>query len=269
VLTLIVGYLVYRNLHLFQKLAQKLHPVYTIGPNALYFAAVYGMQRGAVLLTSFIQNGFLRRYIAAIILTQVGLLILTLWYDSPALELSSRIRMLDEVQLHEWLLLLLVIPTLVIVLRTRSRLTAIALLGIIGYTVALLYILFGAPDIAATQLLIETLTVVLFVLVLHKLPSFRYLTHARQRLTYIFISVLFGSTMTYVLLLVKQFPLLSELKKYYGDNAYLLGKGKNIVNVILVDFRALDTLGEISVLAIAAVGIYALLKLRMTKGDRI
>lgn len=268
VLTLLIGFIVYRSLLFIRKLNTILTPIYKAGPDALYFVALKGLQRGAVLLTSLIQNGYLRSYIATIVLTQITLLVLALWYNSPVLNLQNRLLLLNEVQLHEWMLLLLVLPTLVIVLKTRSRLTAVALLGIIGYTAALFYILLGAPDIAATQLLIETLTVVLFVLVLHKLPPFRYLTHAGRRFIFIFISAVFGFTMTYVLLLVKQFPLTSELKKYYGENAYLLGKGKNIVNVILVDFRALDTLGEITVLAIAAIGIYALLKLRMEKGEK-
>ncbi|MER2999465.1 hydrogen gas-evolving membrane-bound hydrogenase subunit E [Pontibacter populi] len=267
ILTLLAGFIVYRYLESFGQLTSNFSVLYTYGPNKLYFLTIKGLQTGARYVTATIQNGYLRLYIASIIMSQVVLLVFAIWYNSPPLLLYEKLYLLQEVQLHEWLLVLLVFPVLVTVLKTRSRLTAIAVLGIMGYTVALVYILFGAPDIAATQLLIETLTVLIFVLVLHKLPAFRYLTHARQRITFVVISLLFGATMTYIVLLVKQFPLTSELKKYYGDNAYLLGKGKNIVNVILVDFRALDTLGEITVLAVAAIGIYALLKLRLEKGD--
>lgn len=265
VLTILAGIVVYLQLIKFKKPFGVLRLIYNNGPDKLYFMAVKGLQRGAVYVTATIQNGYLRLYIASIILTQVALLLFTIWYDSPVLNLQNRLSLLREIRFHEWLLVLLVIPALVTILNTKSRITAIAALGIVGYTVSLFYILFGAPDISATQLLIETLTVVLFVLVLHKLPRFRYLSHANRRIKFVVISLLFGATMTYVLLLVKQFPLKSELKQYYGENAYLLGKGKNIVNVILVDFRALDTLGEITVLAVAAIGIYALLKLRMDK----
>jgi multicomponent Na+:H+ antiporter subunit A len=172
------------------------------------------------------------------------------------------------VRMYELVLLLMIVPALIFLFQSRSRLTSIAIMGIIGYSMALFYILFGAPDVAATQLLIETLTVVIFVLILHKLPAFQYLSHRSERYKYILVSVAFGAMMTYIILLVKQYPLDSQMKTYYGENSYVLGQGRNIVNVILVDFRAMDTLGEIVVLAVAAIGIVAMLKLRMQKGDK-
>lgn len=268
VLTIVTGIILYKVLQKKREPIALLQVLYENGPNKLYFVLLNALQRGALYLTATVQNGYLRLYIASIILTQVALLLYTIWYNSPVLQLRQKINLLQDVLFHEWLLILLVLPAIYKLLNTVSRLTAIATLSIIGYTASLLYYLFGAPDIAATQLLIETLTLVIFVLVLHKLPRFQYLTHARRRIQFIIISVLFGTTMTYVLLLVKQFPLISNLKEYYGQNAYLLGKGKNIVNVILVDFRAFDTLGELTVLAAAAIGIFALLRLRMDKEEK-
>ncbi|NEM98744.1 hydrogen gas-evolving membrane-bound hydrogenase subunit E [Pontibacter burrus] len=268
VLTILAGIFLYSVLQKKREPIAILQKLYANGPNKLYFVLLNGLQRGALHLTATIQNGYLRLYIASIILTQVALLLYTIWYNSPTLQLQQKINLLQDVLFHEWLLILLVLPAIYMLLKTTSRLTAIATLSIIGYTASLLYYLFGAPDIAATQLLIETLTVVIFVLVLHKLPRFQYLTHAHRRIKFVVISVLFGATMTYVLLLVKQFPLISNLKEYYGQNAYLLGKGKNIVNVILIDFRAFDTLGEMTVLAVAAIGIFALLRLRMDKEEK-
>jgi multicomponent Na+:H+ antiporter subunit A len=135
-------------------------------------------------------------------------------------------------------------------------------MGVVGYGIAVIFIIFSAPDVAMTQFLIETLTVVLFVLVLNKLPDFETYSPRIKRVPYMVISVLFGGIMTYVLLLATQDPLDSILKEYFIANSYTLGKGRNIVNVILVDFRALDTLGEITVLGIAALGIFALIKLK-------
>jgi multicomponent Na+:H+ antiporter subunit A len=139
--------------------------------------------------------------------------------------------------------------------------TALAVMGVIGYAVALVFILFGAPDVAITQFLIETLTVVLFVLVLHRLPKNYRLNRGPSRGIFAFLAVVFGGIMTYILLYVTSFPLESELRQYFAENSYTLGKGKNVVNVILVDFRALDTLGEITVLGIVSLGIFALLRL--------
>jgi multicomponent Na+:H+ antiporter subunit A len=74
--------------------------------------------------------------------------------------------------------------------------------------------------------------------------------------------------MTLTVLLVSAGEMQSELKKYFAENSLPAGKGRNIVNVILVDFRAIDTLGEIVVLAVAAMGVYALLKLRLKEDDK-
>ncbi len=153
------------------------------------------------------------------------------------------------------------------VFRSRSRLTALAAMGVVGYAVALVFILFGAPDVAVTQFLIETLTVVLFVLVLHKLPPFMFLVKGWERIRGIAISLFFGGVMTCTLLLVLGYDLDSSLKRYFAESSYPLGKGRNIVNVILVDFRGLDTLGEITVLAIASMGILALLRLKLDEKE--
>ncbi len=69
------------------------------------------------------------------------------------------------------------------------------------------------------------------------------------------------------MLIVTVAPSPSRLTSYFAENSLLLAKGRNVVNVILVDFRGLDTFGEITVLAVAAIGVYALLKLRLEKND--
>jgi multicomponent Na+:H+ antiporter subunit A len=266
--TIALGYVVYRYSGRLQQHAPRFNRLYLLGPDNLYQLGLKGLLTGATKLTGYIQNGYLRSYIATIVLTLISLLVLSLWKDGPDLELRSRLEQLRDVRMYELVLILLIIPALIFLFQSRSRLTSIAIMGIIGYSVALFYILFGAPDVASTQLLIETLTVVIFVLILHKLPAFRYLSHYESKYKYVLISLAFGAMMTYVILLVKQYPLDSQLKAYYGENSYLLGHGRNIVNVILVDFRALDTLGEIIVLAVAAIGILAMLKLRMQKGGK-
>jgi multicomponent Na+:H+ antiporter subunit A len=152
--------------------------------------------------------------------------------------------------------------------RSRSRLSAVAALGVVGFGVALTFVLFGAPDLAMTQLMIETMTVILLVLVLYHLPGFARLSTQVQRRVDAVIALSAGAMMTLLVLVatsVEQFPPISG---YFAENSYRLGHGRNIVNVILVDFRALDTMGEITVLSLAGVGVFALLKLRLGKEGR-
>jgi multicomponent Na+:H+ antiporter subunit A len=267
-LTIALGYVVYRFSGRLQSYATRFNRLYLFGPENLYQLGLKGFLKGALKITASIQNGYLRNYIATIVIAHIALIVVSLWKDGPELELSNRLDQLADVRMYELVLLLMIVPALIFLFQSRSRLTSIAIMGIIGYSMALFYILFGAPDVAATQLLIETLTVVIFVLILHKLPAFQYLSHQSERYKYILVSLAFGAMMTYIILLVKQYPMDSQMKTYYGENSYVLGQGRNIVNVILVDFRAMDTLGEIVVLAVAAIGIVAMLKLRMQKGDK-
>jgi multicomponent Na+:H+ antiporter subunit A len=116
-----------------------------------------------------------------------------------------------------------------------------------------------------TQVLIETLTVILFVLVLYHLPRFAILSSRRTRIRDTLIAGTAGALMS--ALTLAAFAVRNEvpLSDFFGATSYPDAHGRNVVNVILVDFRALDTLGEITVLALAALGIYALLRLRPRK----
>jgi multicomponent Na+:H+ antiporter subunit A len=126
-----------------------------------------------------------------------------------------------------------------------------------------LFVFYSAPDLAMTQFTIDTLTVVLFVLVLFKLPPFRNLTSPAGTVRDAVICLAFGTLVSAVALEVLGEPVNKEISRFYAENAYVQAKGKNIVNVILVDFRGLDTMVEITVLTIAAIGVYSLLKLKI------
>jgi multicomponent Na+:H+ antiporter subunit A len=148
---------------------------------------------------------------------------------------------------------------LILVRRSRQRfpghgLGAVAALGAAGYGVALIYLLFGAPDLAMTQFLIESLTVILFVLAFYHLPHFAQLTPRRSRLRDLLVALLAGGLMTALVLSAVGVQLYPSIADYFVENALPLAHGRNIVNVILVDFRGIDTLGEITVLGIAATG---------------
>jgi multicomponent Na+:H+ antiporter subunit A len=123
-------------------------------------------------------------------------------------------------------------------------------------------VFYGAPDLAMTQFAIDTLTVVLFVFVLFKLPAFLNLSNRAIQFRDAVISIAFGVLISLITLQALVSPADKEISRFYAENAYELAKGKNVVNVILVDFRGFDTLIETIVLSIAAIGVFSLLKYR-------
>jgi multicomponent Na+:H+ antiporter subunit A len=142
-------------------------------------------------------------------------------------------------------------------------------LGVVGFGMSFLFALFSAPDLAITQVLVETLTVALFAWVIHKLPAFTEYSGRRTRLLDAGVALVAGSLVTVLVLKSKALELAPAISDTLAAWSLPHAHGANVVNVILVDFRALDTLGEITVLAIAAIGVWALLpRPDKTKGDR-
>jgi multicomponent Na+:H+ antiporter subunit A len=136
----------------------------------------------------------------------------------------------------------------------RSRIAAIIAMGVIGYGISLIYLYFSAVDLAITQVLVETLVVIMFVIVLQKLPRFARLSSRKTKIRDLIIALFFGSVMTVMALKAIHVDFNHPISDYFLERSYSEAYGKNVVNVILVDFRALDTMGEVIVLTIAAVG---------------
>src|SRR5690606_24287234 len=111
-------------------------------------------------------------------------------------------------------------------------------------------------------------TTVLFVLVLYKLPGFINLASTWQRYRDMAVSLGFGTILAIIALKVLHEPITTEISDFYGENAYIMAKGKNVVNIILADFRGIDTMFETVVLSIAALGVYSLLKLRLKSTEK-
>lgn len=258
VLTLLLGWLVYRfHETIFNKYNKWIYKLEKYGPEAIYNLSWKAIIRFAEVVISILQNGYLRFYIMSILATLIFFILFTIHhYNLVAFNFSF-----SGIEIYEILLTILVISAIVFVVISKSRLIAVVILGVIGYGIALFYAIYGGADLAMTQFLVETLTVVIFVYILSKLPGFIERSSRIQRWRDIIIAIIGGATITTVMLLVTNYPLVSELKVFFGTNSYLLGKGRNAVNVILVDFRALDTFGEITVLAIVALGVFALIKL--------
>jgi multicomponent Na+:H+ antiporter subunit A len=170
------------------------------------------------------------------------------------------------VQLPELILSAVILAAAGMVVRVDSRLTAVAGLGVVGYGIAVFYILFGAPDLAMTQFSIETLTVILFVLVLYRLPRFAGYSTVGTKRRDALVAGFVGCLMAALALAAQTVETEWVLTDYFAENTYRLAHGHNIVNVILVDFRGFDTLFEITVLSVAAIGVYGLLKARPFSG---
>jgi multicomponent Na+:H+ antiporter subunit A len=232
------------------------------GPSAQYDRALAGLNRLA-RQTRVLQSGYLRLYVltvVSVVAVLVGALLLRL---EPNFERSAGL----GIRFHEAVAAVLIPAAALVAVRSVSRLRAVAALGVVGFNVAWVFHLFGAPDLAMTQLVIESLTVILFVLAFYRLPSFttrsRHVTRARDAV----VCLITGGLFTVLLLLVTRTPTPSRVSRFYAQNSLPEAHGRNLVNVILVDFRALDTLGEITVLSTAAVGVYALLKLTLPKKE--
>lgn len=233
--------------------------VSNFGPAQWYEWGLAGMMRFATAVTSFFQNRHLRNYLITINLTVIGLVALFLvgrgipvW---PEMDLSN-------VEIHDWGIAAMIILAALYATQVESRLAAVAALGVVGYGIALIYSLFGAPDLAITQFSVETLIVILFVLVLYRLPHFERFTKKWVRVRDTVVALAVGLVMTTLVLAATAVETESRLTDFYAENSYVVAHGRNTVNVILVDFRGLDTMVEITVLAVAAIGVYALLKLR-------
>ena len=153
------------------------------------------------------------------------------------------------------------------VIVARTRISALIFSGLAGFSLVLLFVALRAPDLALTQLLIETVTVILFVSVFRYLPKLtRYRRSRRASIIDAALSGAVGLTVFGALLAV-QTPLGERLQTFFLTQSKEGGGGYNVVNVILVDFRGYDTLGEITVLAIVGVSVYALLKTRTVPED--
>ncbi len=210
--------------------------------------------------TRYLQSGVLTRYVFIIFATFALATGFTLWAQDA---LNFRLDLAAELEgllFKHWAVLLFITAGAILTALTGSRMTAIAALGVVGIGVALIFIMFSAPDVAITQLLVETLVVVLVAVAMLKLPHLAVRTVEPNRPFHAILAIAVGTITTLVLVAVLQGDLDLRLTEYFNETSYYEAFGSNIVNVILVDFRALDTFGEIAVVVIAALSAYALLR---------
>lgn len=238
--------------------------------NYLYDNGYDGLIKGSQLITRAQITGRLRDYFVYMCVFIVLLIFYTMFrYDGFALQTSN----LSPIEPHMWLVIIAFVLAIVAIPFINNRMTAVILAGVAGYLVALMFAIFRAPDLALTQLMIETISVILFMLVFAHLPKLKKDdTKPSIKITNLIVSIGVGLMIT--LVSISAFAFGSEtgfasIKEYFIENSKELAGGYNIVNVILVDFRGLDTMLEILVLAIAALGVISLIKLRLKEGEDV
>jgi multicomponent Na+:H+ antiporter subunit A len=170
-----------------------------------------------------------------------------------------------QLTIKEWAALALTLAGALVAAAARAPLAAICALGALGVGLALIYLFFGAPDVAITQLLVETLFLVLVATTLHRLPVFSGVHIPRFRPLDALLATLVGALVTVSILAVMQTPFDATTSEYFERTAVPEAYGRNIVNVILVDFRALDTFGEIVVVFTAAIAAATLIGHRLRR----
>ena len=225
------------------------------GPDHFFDMFIAGLIRFSVRATRLLQNGNLEFYLAATFIIAALTLLLPMVFFDELPDIPSIPRM----HFYEWAVLGLALFGLFAVLVAGSRLTAIISIGVQGFAVALIFLLFGAPDLAFTQLMVETLSVVFIALVMTRLslkerdsrPPFQVIGDS-------LIAIYVGAGFGLLLMKVTQGTFDSHLSDFFTEYSRTIAHGRNIVNVIIVDFRGLDTMGEIAVVMVTALAVITL-----------
>lgn len=271
VLTWALGYLVYRQMAVMRTLARRFEAALGWTADTAFDGAMFGLIRFSGAVTRLLHHGRLEIYLvtvfAALALALFGPLLLLDGYAAllPTADLgnwSARLTWPD-LQLYEWGVIGLALLGLISVLFAPNRLVAIVALGIQGTAVAMIFLLFGAPDIAFTQFMVEILSVVILALVMTRLRlderDHRQFEDLARDGT---LALVCGAGVSLFLMVVLSGALDTRLSDLFAATSVPIAHGRNIVNVILVDYRGFDTLGEISVVMAAGIAIAALLRSR-------
>ncbi|MEF2968585.1 Na+/H+ antiporter subunit A [Paenibacillus sp. M1] len=233
--------------------------------NHLYNVTLQGTEKLSSSLTDRYMTGSLRHYLiyifAFFVILLMGSLLL---FHGLRFDISNN----AVISVFDAGLVIGMIIAALTVLLTSNRIVAIVALGALGYMVSMFFVIFRAPDLALTQMVVETVTTVLFLLCFYHLPKLKKdIERIPFKLTNLIISVAVGLTVTILALSANGHKLFEPITSFF-ENAYELAGAKNIVNAILVDFRGFDTMLEISVLTIAGLGVYTLIHQRAKRREQ-
>lgn len=227
------------------------------GPEDVYDGVLSALNAASHVIAPALHSASLRTYVMVIVATSVLV-------GSSALVTAPTVGSVvarTSITAYDVILVFIIIAGAMAAAVARSTMAAVLSLGAVGYGVAMMFVGFGAPDLAMTQFSVETLTVLIYVLVFRHFRTVDALSSRLVRARDALIAVAIGTFIGGLLLSVATTETAPRLREYFAEFGPTLGHGRNIVNVILVDFRAFDTLGEITVLATAAIGVRGLLRL--------
>jgi multicomponent Na+:H+ antiporter subunit A len=233
-----------------------------IDGNTAYLASLRNLNRFADRLTGVTQSGSLPVYTGVILLTATV---------APAIALIG-VPWPSGLDLvagpGDWVVAAWIVVAGTAAAVLRHRMAAVLCLGAVGYAMALIFVLYGAPDLALTQFAIETLGAVLFVLVLRRLPErFEERPTNVGRIARLAISGIVGVIVFWFALVSAGVRVAPPISTEYLERSLPDGGGANVVNVIIVDFRGFDTMGEATVLVVAALGVISLTRLAPRAND--
>lgn len=256
---IVAGVLLYVGYGKFRSIRETWGRSFTL--NRVYDLGLSGMERSSRRLTDRYMNGSVRRYLMYIFVFLIaslgGTMIAT---QSFSLNMENY----SSVTLYEMVIVAVLAISALSVPFASSRIAAIIMTGAVGYMVTLLFVIFRAPDLALTQMIVETVSVTLFLLCFYHLPKLKKEKNSQRfQLTRFMISLGVGVMMTLIALSAGGVKPFASIADYFLENSYELGGGNNVVNVILVDFRGFDTMLEITVLGIAALAIFSMIRLSL------
>ena len=258
--TVALGIMAYTRLIALRSLMTKILDNVGAGPDKGFDLALAGLITVSARVTRIVQPGRLEFYVTATFaMIAVALLAPLFIYD----ELPAMPTWPGDILIHELAFIGIAIAGLITVLTAKTRLTAIVALGIQGFAVAVIFLQFGAPDLSFTQFMVETLSVVILTLVMTRLrllPSDH--RGLGQKLLDGTIALACGTGFALFLMRSTQGPFNTSLTDFFNTFSKSIAHGANVVNVIIVDFRGTDTLGEIAVVMITGLAILALIRIR-------
>lgn len=259
---ILVGAFLYNRLKNWKPIYGLFSQKYTF--NNLYNSILFYGELGSKGTTKAYMTGFLRNYLVYIYLFFIVITGSFLLFSEA---FSFSMSMGAPIRVYEGILAGVMGLAAVAIIFAKSRITAILLNGVLGYAIAIFFVIFRAPDLALTQLVVESVTTALFLLAFSYLPDWKKeKSPTKVKMTNVTISVLAGAVVMLIGFSVLNYNQFESISVFF-ENAYELAGGANIVNAILGDFRAFDTMLEVVVLFIAGLGVYTLIKLRAKKGE--
>ena len=246
-------------------LAERLALPQRFSAEAGYTALFTGLLAVAKRTTQTVQNGSMRSYVLVTLGVVLAAMVYGIVVGGTGTSGFANILALPVEPVRPYLLVvaLLVCGGAIVAGVTRSLVAAVIAVGLVGYGIALIFLKNGAPDLALTQFSVETLFVVIVMAVLVKLPTFTMKPGEFTKFDFrpgdALLATGFGLATFVIILSIATKPFDTSVSQYFADRSLTEAFGRNVVNVILVDFRALDTLGEIAVVAFAAISAWGLL----------